>query len=264
MSGERSKQIPVVLLHGIGGAARAWAAQVESLAQAGFRPLALDLPGYGARPPVVSMEFEMLAQDVEQAIARGGLDRPVIIGHSLGGMIAQTMLRRAPHAWRAAVLFATSPAFGNASGEFQKQFLADRLGPLDAGKTLPEMAPAIVQHLIGRDCHPDGLALAVSCMAGVPESTYRAAVRCLTAFDERANLPHIRVPVLCLAGERDRNAPAAMMERMAAKIPGARYVCLPGVGHLGNLEAPDAFDRAVLEFLRDVIPVQPQASAVHE
>ena len=68
-------------------------------------------------------------------------------------------------------------------------------------------------------------------------------------FDERANLPNIRVPVLCLAGERDPNAPAAMMERMAAKIPGARYVCLAGVGHLPNLEAPQAFDAAVLDFL---------------
>ena len=67
-------------------------------------------------------------------------------------------------------------------------------------------------------------------------------------FDERANLGHISVPVLCLAGEHDSNAPPPMMERMAAKIPGARYVCLPGVGHLPNLETPAAFDAAVLVF----------------
>ena len=70
-------------------------------------------------------------------------------------------------------------------------------------------------------------------------------------FDERANLPNIEVPVLCLVGEHDRNAPPAMMERMAAKIPGARYVCLPGVGHLPNLETPAAFDAAVLALLLD-------------
>ena len=58
--------------------------------------------------------------------------------------------------------------------------------------------------------------------------------------------------MLCLAGEHDRNAPPAMMERMAAKIPGARYVCLAGVGHLPNVEAPELFDQAVLEFLRNV------------
>ena len=42
------------------------------------------------------------------------------------------------------------------------------------------------------------------------------------------------------------------MERMAGKIPGARYVCLPGVGHLPNLEAPAAFDAAILGFLEEV------------
>jgi len=58
--------------------------------------------------------------------------------------------------------------------------------------------------------------------------------------------------VLCVAGEHDRNASAAMMARMAAKIPGARYVCLENVGHLANLEAPPIFDAAVLGFMRQV------------
>jgi 3-oxoadipate enol-lactonase len=58
--------------------------------------------------------------------------------------------------------------------------------------------------------------------------------------------------VLCLACEKDPNAPPQVMERMAGKIPGARYVCLPGVGHLPNLEAPTAFDAAILDFLHEV------------
>jgi 3-oxoadipate enol-lactonase len=97
-----------------------------------------------------------------------------------------------------------------------------------------------------------GRALAIEIMGAVPADTYRAAVRCLVAFDERANLARIGVPVLCLAGETDPNAPAPVVERMAGKIPGARYVCLPGVGHLPNLEAPAAFDAAVLDFLQQV------------
>ena len=68
-------------------------------------------------------------------------------------------------------------------------------------------------------------------------------------FDERAYLARIAIPVLCMAGEADNNAPPGVVERMARKIPGARYVSLPGVGHLPNLEAPLAFDAEVLEFL---------------
>ena len=239
----------VVFLHGIGGAARGWRPQVTTFAAAGFLPVALDLPGYGARPPVTRMEFAALAADLEAAIAERALERPVLVGHSMGGMIVQTALRRRPDGYRAAVLCCTSPAFGDPTGEFQKKFVADRLAPLEAGATMPALAASLVDAIMGPRPDPAGRALAIETMAATPVATYRAAVQCLVTFDERANLPDIRVPVLCLAGEHDRNAPAAMMERMAAKIAGARYVCIAGVGHLPNLEAPHAFDAAVIDFL---------------
>jgi pimeloyl-ACP methyl ester carboxylesterase len=246
----------VVFLQGIGGAARMWRPQVETFRRAAFDPVALDLPGYGARPPVDAMDFAMLAADVEACVEQQRLDRPVLVGHSFGGMIAQTMLRRRPGGYRAAVLSATSPAFGNPDGEFQRKFVAARLGPLDVGRSMADLAPAIVEEIMAPAADPAGRALAVETMAAVPERTYRAAVNCLVAFDERANLPRIGIPVLCLAGELDRNAPPAMMERMAAKIPGARYACLPGVGHLANLEAPHAFDAEVFAFLDELMQGQ--------
>jgi pimeloyl-ACP methyl ester carboxylesterase len=67
-------------------------------------------------------------------------------------------------------------------------------------------------------------------------------------------LSEIRVPALLLAGEKDRNAPPAMMERMAARIPGARYICLAQAGHLANVEQPAAFDAALETFLDALEP----------
>ena len=241
---------PVVFLHGVGGSARIWTPQLSSFAAAGFRPVALDMLGYGSREPVDRMDFEMLAADVEAQITQQRLDRPVIVGHSMGGLLAQTLLRRGPRTYRAAVLSCTSPAFGDRSGEFQKKFIADRLGPLDAGHTMAQMAPAMVAAVSGPAPDPAGRQLAIETIAATSERSYRAAVHCLVDFDERASLARIAIPVLCLAGEHDRLAPPAMMERMAARIPGARYVCLKGVGHLPNVEAPPAFDAAVLDFLR--------------
>jgi 3-oxoadipate enol-lactonase len=169
-------------------------------------------------------------------------------------MIVQTMLRRRPDGYRAAVLSCTSPAFGNPDGDFQRKFVDDRLGPLDAGKTMADLAPAIADQVMRPSADASGRTLFVETMGAISERTYRAAVRCLVTSDERENLARIRMPVLCLAGEHDRNAPAAMMERMAAKIPAARYVCLSGVGHMPNLEAPGAFDAAILEFLGVALP----------
>ncbi|TMJ02805.1 MAG: alpha/beta fold hydrolase [Alphaproteobacteria bacterium] len=242
--------IPVVFLHGIGVGARSFAPQMASFAAAGYQPVAPDLLGYGGREPVKTMSFEALAQDVEAGIA--GLERPVLVGHSMGGMVAQTMLRRRPGGYRAAVLSCTSPAFGNPDGDFQKKFVADRLAPLDAGSTMAQNASAAA-NVMGPNPDPAGRALFIEQYAAVPEATYRAAVKCLVTFDERANLPNITVPVLCLATEHDRNAPPPVLEKMAGKIPGAYYLCLSGLGHVPNLEAPAAFDAAIFNFLDHVL-----------
>jgi len=239
----------VVLLHGIGGAGSIWQGQLARLAAAGFTAVAPDLPGYGGRESVAGLDFEGLAADVEGAIAAHRLTRPVLVGHSLGGMIAQTLLRRRPEGYAAALLACTSPAFGNPDGALQRRFIAERLRPLDAGGTMATLAPGLVDALIGPEADPGGRAKAIAIMSAVPPDTYRAALRSLVRFDERANLAHIRVPVLCLACERDGVAPPAMMARMAAKIPDARFLLLRRLGHLPNLEAPEAFDAAMLDFL---------------
>ena len=243
--------IPVVFLHGIGGGARSFAPQMASFAGAGYQPVSLDLLGYGGRKPVSTMSFDAIAEDVEGSLT--SLEQPVLVGHSMGGMVVQTLLRRRPEAYRAAVLSCTSPAFGNPAGDFQKKFVADRLAPLDAGKTMADIAPSAANGIMGPNADPAGRALFAEQYAKVPEATYRAAVQCLVTFDERANLPNIKVRVMCLACEHDRQAPAPAGEKMAGKIPGAYYFCLPGLGHMPNLEAPSAFDAAIFNFLNHAL-----------
>ena len=86
-------------------------------------------------------------------------------------------------------------------------------------------------------------------MSLVPASTYRRALEALVTFDRRANLGQIRAPTLVVAGEQDRNAPPAVMKKMADAIPHATYLEMKGIGHLQNLEAPDEFDGLLLNFL---------------
>ena len=105
---------------------------------------------------------------------------------------------------------------------------------------------------------PEGVQLARHCMAQLSPVTYRLALQAQASFDREAVLSHIHVPTLLLTGEHDRKAPAATVERMAAQIEGSRWVQLPGIGHLQNLEAPDAFDALVLDFLRE-----PHTSRLH-
>ena len=112
----------VVFLHGIGGAARGWAPQIAAfkarrLASGCARPAGL-WRAAGRSTRWISRSLRRISRST---IDRLGLDRPVLVGHSMGGMIAQTMLRRRPDGYRAAVLVGTSPAFGNARRRFPEE-----------------------------------------------------------------------------------------------------------------------------------------------
>ena len=188
----------------------------------------------------------MLFRSLEQI----GAKRSVIVGHSIGGMIVQQWLIKHPRQAAAVVLAQTSPAFGKAEGDWQKQFIEARLGPLDRGETMKSLAPALVRELVGDDPDASGMELARDCMANVPEASYRAMMLALLGFDQRKALANIAVPTLVLSGSKDKNAPAPMMTKMATYIPSSTYVELEGAGHLVNLERPKAFDVALDRFLK--------------
>ncbi|WP_430641301.1 alpha/beta fold hydrolase [Bradyrhizobium forestalis] len=243
--------IPLIFLHGIGGAARAWRQQLATFGDR-FRAIAWDMPGYGGSAPLTSVSIAALAKALQQFIEQLGASRPILIGHSIGGMIVQKWLGQSPKLARALVLAQTSPAFGKADGDWQKSFIAARLGPLDRGETMKSLAPSLVKELVGDDPDPNGMEVARECMGSVPEASYRAMMLALIGFDQRSTLGNISVPTLLLSGSKDNNAPAPMMAKTATYIPGAEYVELAGVGHLANLERPDAFDEALGRFLNSV------------
>jgi 3-oxoadipate enol-lactonase len=239
----------LVFLHGIGGAARAWRGQLDFFKRR-YRTIAWDMPGYGGSAPLQTVSIAALAGALQDFLHQVGAIKPVIVGHSIGGMIVQQWLAKSPLIAGAVVLAQTSPAFGKPDGDWQKAFIDARLGPLDRGETLASLAPSLVKELVGDDPDPGGMDLARDCMAAVPEASYRAAMLALMGFDLRNALKNIAVPTLVLSGSKDNNAPAPMMAKMASYIPSAKHVELKGVGHLANLERPVAFNAVLDHFLK--------------
>ena len=239
----------VLMLHGIGGGHLAFAPQVETFATSGYRAVAWDMPGYGHSRPIEPYTFKGLAQSCIQLIESLKCKDVILLGHSMGGMVAQEVVARRPELVSRLILCGTSPSFGKPDGEWQREFIAQRTAPLDAGKSMAELAETLVPQMIGPGSLPEGVRLATHCMGLVPAATYRRALECIITFDRRGNLPNILVPTLVLAGEHDRNAPPAVMKKMAGAIPHSTYIEMKGVGHLLNLEAPDDFDNLVLNFL---------------
>jgi 3-oxoadipate enol-lactonase len=238
----------LVFLHGIGGAARAWRGQLEAFGDR-YHAVAWDMPGYGQSKPLAAVSIAALADALQDFLTGIDADKPILVGHSIGGMIVQQWLTAHPQEAAAIVLAQTSPAFGRADGDWQRSFIEARLGPLDHGATMAQLAPTLVKELVGQNPDSGGMDVARSCMASVPEASYRASMLALLGFDQRHALKDIKVPTLVLSGSLDNNAPASMMAKMAGYIPEARYVEIDGAGHLANLEQPGAFYAAIDQFL---------------
>jgi pimeloyl-ACP methyl ester carboxylesterase len=255
--GQGGDHPPVVMIHGVGGSRAAWAETWSDtgrvLAEAGHLAIAVDLPGYGDSPAITPYDLAGLAGAVADLIASlpGGLPsgRAVLVGHSLGGMVAQEVAARSPQCIAGLALVSTSSAFGKPDGDWQQAFLRSRFAPLDAGLGMTGLAAQLVPAMVAPGTAAERIAAAQALMARVPEATYRAALTALLAFDRRAALADIAVPTLVITGELDGASPPKVAEGMAARIPGARLTIVPGAGHLLNLEQPAALHAELRDLL---------------
>jgi pimeloyl-ACP methyl ester carboxylesterase len=258
MADKTSKFPAVVLLHGIGGAARIWARQMATFAAAGLVPVALDLPGYGARPPVTSLDFEGLAGDVEAAIDKSGLERPVLLGHSMGGMVAQTAVLRAPHRFDGLVLMDTSHrglradtglvevgvAIARAEGLAAVMAAQDALGA--EGDSLG--TPAHERLLATREGYREFMQRKMLVSSAAMYVAMLTAITAEGGVDRLADLEAVDLPTLVIVGDQD--APFLKpSRRMADAIPGAELVVVPDAGHSPQFESPDHWWDALRGFL---------------
>ena len=175
----------VFMLHGVGGGKEAWPTTVAALADAGDRAIAWDMPGYGASAMIEPYTNEGLARAFEALLDDAGARTNIVLGHSMGGMVAQEAMALFGAKIDGLILSGTSPAFGKPGGDWQNQFLESRFAPLDAGRGMAGLAPELVAAMVGPQAEPQGCELARAIMTQVPEATYRAALSAIVSFDRR-------------------------------------------------------------------------------
>lgn len=217
--GTPNGRTPVLLTHGFGSSAAMWAPNLPALA-AHRQVITWDIRGHGrsAAPDDPARYSEELSLgDMAAVLDAAGAGRAIVGGLSLGGYLSLAFHLRHPERVAALLLFDTGPGYRR--DEAREQW----------NRRVEETAAA----------SPRGLALAAR------------GIMAQRGPDVIDSLPAIRVPTLVLVGADDRPflAPA---DYMAARIPGAVKVVLEGAGHVASVDQPEAFDRAVLDFLAGV------------
>lgn len=231
-------EAPAVLLsHGYGATCRMWDAQVAALAER-YRVIVWDMRGHGSSgdpKEAAAYSQELTVGDMAAVLDACGIERAAIGGLSLGGVMSLAFHIAHPERTRALMLFDTGPGFRNpdARAQWNERALARARDLEENG--LAELGDGAEARL-GHHRSARGLAGAARGMLAQHGS----------ALIE--SLPTIAVPTLVLVGSDDKNFLGAA-DYMAAKIAGAQKVVIPGAGHAANLDRPDAFNRAVAEFL---------------
>ena len=241
----------VLMLHDADGDHLTFAPQVEMLASAGYRAVAWDMPGYGRSAPIEPYTFKSLAESCLALIDALQASPVTLVGHGMGAMVALEAAVRRPSAISRLVLCAGGPALDAQAAD---DWVAPRLAALQAaqhaGGSMEQLAQTLVPRFIGTGALPEGVSLASHALSRVYAGSYRRALEALSTFDRGAEaLVHLHLPTLLVSGEDDRCTPTAALQALAQVLPDARHVSLPHVGHWPQLEDPEGFDGALLDFL---------------
>ena len=220
---------PVVLLHGLSGSQRWWRYTVPALARE-YAVHVLDLVGFGAsrRPPRQPSIAEMAALVAAWA-GRLGIERPHLVGHSMGGQIA-LHLAAGDHPLRSLVLVDAAGLPRAYTLREVARFVADALPPRAWGT--PRFLPTI----------------ALDALRAGPRALLRAGLHVL-ADDVSPLLSRISVPTLVVWGEYDPLIPLEHGRRLADAIRDARFVVIAGAAHNVMCDRPAEFNRVLLDFL---------------
>ncbi len=248
---EQGQGVPLLLVHGFPLDHSMWAGQVEGLSDT-CRVIAPDLRGFGqsdVTDGIVTMA--QLADDLDALLAALDVHEPVVFcGLSMGGYVGWEFFRRHRARVRSLVLCDTraicdSPEIAQIRRETAEKVLAggpqvlvDGMVPKLFGNATAANKPELIEQTrhVMMNTVPQGIAAAARGMG--------------ERIDATSFLPKIDCPTLVVVGEEDAISTAEEMRTFTHAIPKARFVEIAGVGHMSPLEAPDAVNKAIREFMK--------------
>jgi pimeloyl-ACP methyl ester carboxylesterase len=250
----------VMLFHGNNFGGFYFAGPIEALRKEGFRVVVPDQIGYGrSSKPVIPYNFNDMALNSRNLLKSLGITRAVIVGHSMGGMLAARFASSYPDVTERVVLYnpigltdsrwdqpfvSVDDAYKGLLAQTHDQNYASALGTIQRYFATSPWKPEYDQFV--------RIMYAPSLSADWPRlAMVRTLIRQMLNTDPVVDdWPHIKVPALVLGGDKDGPDFPARAKYIADTIPGGRVVLIPNAGHVPHIEVPDTFNRELLKFLK--------------
>jgi pimeloyl-ACP methyl ester carboxylesterase len=254
---------PVLLVHGLGGSWRNWLENLPALAEAGYRVIAPDLPGFGhSEMPEERISIPGYGRWVEALCDELGVSGAALVGNSMGGFIGAELAIHSPQRVERLVLVS---AAGITTEHLRNERVLGAMYRVEAASTY--VAGAVVAraaHLARRPRlrraamwfvvkHPEQLSapLAYEQMAGIGTPGFLPALDACSDYPIRDRLPEIACPTLIVWGRNDVLVPVRDADVFERLIPDARKVVWDDTGHVAMLERPTRFNQLLLDFLAE-------------
>jgi pimeloyl-ACP methyl ester carboxylesterase len=239
---------PILLLHGLGSESSSWAFQIAALGQAGYRPIGVDLPGFGKSEPLrMRWTIEKAAKLIVTHLNNQSIFQADVMGISLGGALAiqiglmnpgftnhliliNTFAYLRPQSWNERIYLVRRFLVSMLKGvNYQAEMVSWRIFP---AAQQAEYRKMLVQQILDAD-----------------SANYRWAMVELAMFDKRKEITKLTKPTLVISGENDTTVSLKIQNELADGIPGAKHVVIHNAGHALIVDQPDEVNRELLQFL---------------
>jgi pimeloyl-ACP methyl ester carboxylesterase len=227
----------ILFIHGAGGGQLSWSFQ-KGFFERDFNPVFVDLPGHGESGGEGEEEIGRYANHVHSFLISLGLQKPILVGHSMGGAIVQTLAMAHPEVIKGIVLVGTGarlrvlPAVLDGIKKDFEETVKKIARFAYSRKASPELIEGGIEHLMR--CRPEVL--------------YGDFLAC-DRFDLLERVKEIDLPTLILCGKEDELTPPGYSEFLHRQIRSSKLEILPDAGHMVMMESPEAFNRKVRDFI---------------
>jgi pimeloyl-ACP methyl ester carboxylesterase len=247
---DRGIGLPLVLIHGFPLCRKMWRPQAEGLAKAGCRVITPDLRGFGESGlPSGTVSMDIYADDIVALMDHVGIDKAAVAGMSMGGYVLLNLLERYPERIAASIFITTKAGGDDDAGKARRTDLAEACR---VQGILP-VAEAFRTILFAPETMTDNPALPDEVFGWIDATSPQGAAAGLIAMRDRkdsvALLGSISQPSLVIGADQDQASPVENSHIIAEGLPDAELCILHGAGHMVNLEQPEGFNEAILEFL---------------